>query len=70
MYGLDISYNDIDDKGAIALSQCIHLIEEINISGCCFTYVGIESIAKALIESDHQVGCKLEFLLNAFGEIL
>ena len=40
------------------------------MKSCSVTYVGIESIAKALIASDHRVGCTLEFVSNAVGEIL
>ena len=55
------SGNNIGDEGAIALSKCIHLIDEVHIAYCGVTEVGVKSLADALVTSNHHVSCKTEF---------
>ena len=66
---LDISENKICDEGATALSNCIHLINKVEMTGCDITNVGIESIANALESCNHKVGGKLK-LVEYYVEVL
>ena len=57
---LAVSHNKIGDEGAIALSKCIHLVDKIDIEICNVTKVGLESMAQALMQSNHQVYYKID----------
>ena len=56
------------EKGeAIALSKCIHLIDEVHIANSNVTKEEVNLLANALVKSNHKVGCKIEFVSKAFG---
>ena len=55
MKGLYLNENNIGDEGAIALSECIHLIDMVDIDNCDITKVGVKWLANALVTLNHHV---------------
>ena len=57
----------MEEGEAIALSKCIHLIDEVHMANSNVTKEEVNLLADALVKSNHKVGCKMEFVSNTFG---
>ena len=61
---LNLSYNRLNDNGALYLSKCIHMIEELELEKCDIQEKGVQALAEQ-IEKRKEPVMKLFFYFNA-----